>query len=625
MKNNSGFALITVFLLISVMTILAGTYLTLTRSEVLLARASKESSTGFNAAEAGLNLRAGSIKGILDDFDLPEGTSPANLAACDSGAIGTGDLQCISYNFDNNTKATTYITEEATNPQTVIIPPGLPFQGLNAAEYRYKVVSVGRSSQNDNQAILEMTFRSRSVPIFQFSIFFEEDLEFFNGADMIINGPVHGNSDVYLASQDGGTLSFNNQVTSAYKLYRGMKSVNSCSGYSGTVRAKNPTTYANFASCSSNRTEVTNVSSWNDAVLRNIGKVEIPALEDIDPFSSGPYWQKADLRLVLRLNSSDLPNTSLSTTGIEVVDANGVAISAATSTINSSVSCPGNISSRVIGSTGPGTAGDKLRLYREYQHDGTTSDYERVLEIDFRNLLECIYDNPSIIDGKALNETSNGGLVLFFTIDGLDSNASHNNYSVRIRNSATLKATTSSAPAPEGLAIVTNQNLILWGNFNSASSATWVPTSIISDSTYVLSNDWVDSDSTETDAYDRDGDAVNVNAALLTGVERTGGANGTAGQNHGADSNGGGVINIFRFNEWFRVGSSSIPDFTYVGSIASLGPPRHKDSTWGPFTYYSAPNRLWSYDTRFNSTDNLPPMTPSFTYLTQDLFARDYE
>ena len=43
-----------------------------------------------------------------------------------------------------------------------------------------------------------------------------------------------------------------------------------------------------------------------------------------------------------------------------------------------------------------------------------------------------------------------------------------------------------------------------------------------------------------------------------------------------------------------------------------------------PFTYYSAPNRIWQYDERFNDPDQLPPLTPIFVYLRQELFLRDY-
>ncbi|MCB0325031.1 MAG: hypothetical protein KDD69_15715, partial [Bdellovibrionales bacterium] len=207
-------------------------------------------------------------------------------------------------------------------------------------------------------------------------------------------------------------------------------------------------------------------------------------------------------------------------------------------------------------------------------------------------------------------------------VDGPLSGSNHNNYAIRIRNASRLQSNLAGAPAVRGLTLVTDQSLVVWGNYNTSG---WIPSALMADTLYLLSNSWVDSDSYITDRYDRDGSATSVYAAVLSGIARTGGANGAAGQDHGEDTNGGGAINVFRFNEWFRVGSSSIPDFTYVGSIVSLGAPRHSQSSWGPFTYYSAPNRVWSFDERFNDADQLPPMTPAFIYLRQELFTRSYE
>ena len=208
------------------------------------------------------------------------------------------------------------------------------------------------------------------------------------------------------------------------------------------------------------------------------------------------------------------------------------------------------------------------------------------------------------------------------TVSGPLSNATHNNYDIRIRNAATLQSTLSGAPTVKGLTVVSDQGIVIWGNYNSG---TWIPSALMGDTLWLLSNSWVDADSYVADTYTRDGSATTVNSALVSGIRQTGGANGTAGQDKGADSNGGGVINVFRFNEWFRVGSSSIPDFNYTGSIVSLAAPQHSQSTWGPFTYYSAPNRVWNYDTRFNTSAQLPPMTPAFVYLQQQLFVRDYQ
>jgi hypothetical protein len=55
----------------------------------------------------------------------------------------------------------------------------------------------------------------------------------------------------------------------------------------------------------------------------------------------------------------------------------------------------------------------------------------------------------------------------------------------------------------------------------------------------------------------------------------------------------------------------------------SLGKPQHVTGSWGAQSY-NLPNRDWNYDVSFNNAANLPPITPRFVYLKQELFVRDY-
>ncbi|RIL12422.1 MAG: hypothetical protein DCC75_00480 [Proteobacteria bacterium] len=626
-RDQRGLALISVLFLLTLVGALLGAYTIITHTELALVRSSKNSQSGFNAAEAGLNLRAENIREIFDGYDLPEGNSPESVADCDAGDNGSGDFRCRSYSLADGQTAVTFVKEEPGNPIARVIPPGELYEGLAAQEYRYTVTSVGRNRSANNEAILDLTFMSRKIPLFQFAIFFHEDLEFFNGAIMAVSGPVHTNGDLYLSPQSGGRTDYSGQVSTAGTIYRGLKSTSSCSGYSGTARVSSTAntsspTYVDLPGCTSNRTTVTNLSAWNNRLQKGVRAITVPTPDDMNSFSDGEYWTLADLRLALRLNGAGLPNTANAPTGVEVINVDGSTDLNSTTKLHDSL-CTGLISQGAanysVGVRGPETS-EKLRLYREYQHSPSTNDFQRTLEVDMRGLMNCLHRFPEIMGGRALSDETEGGLVFHLTVDGPNHDASQNNYSVRIRNAAQLSATISGAPAIKGLTVVSDQGLVVWGDYNSSN---WKPAALLADTLWLLSNSWTDADSLVTDTYSRDGTATTVQAAVVSGIRRTGDANGAAGQDHGTDSNGGGAINVFRFNEWFRTGSG-IPDFTYVGSIVSLGPPRRSQSTWGPFTYYSAPNRVWSFETQFNDASKLPPMTPVAVYLKQELFVRNY-
>lgn len=627
-SGERGLALIASMMLISLIAALVGAYLLLTQTELKMVKSSKDSHTGFNAAEAGLNLRAHSIREIFQGYTFPQGTSPAGVDACDRGSNGTGDFACKRFNFDSKHHAITYVTENPGNPLQRVIPSGEIFAGLSAQEFRYNVRSVGRGGSNKNEAILDLAFFSRLVPLFQFAIFFQEDLEIFNGATLTVDGRVHTNADLYLSPQTDGVSNLTGQVSVAGDFYRGKKSESSCTDYTGTARIsdtpdKTNPNYVAADSCSSSRFRVSNVTRWKDNVDITMDPVEVPNVSVLDSFSDGDYWQLADLRLVLRLNASGAVLTNHSVTGVEVVNTAGAYDATATAQLHHS-SCTGLITegsaNLAVGNRGVEDS-TKLRLYREYQYNSTVNNYQRTFEVDMLALLNCLKRFPSIMGGKTLDDQTQQGLVFYFAIDGPDSRNPQNNYSVRIRNGASLQSNLSGAPTVRGLTLVSDQGMVIWGNYNSTG---WIPAALMSDSLWLLSNSWTDADSNQTDTYSRDGNATTVQAAVLTGIRRTGGANGAAGRDKGVDTNGGGVINIFRFNEWFRVGTD-IPDFRYVGSLVSLGPPRRTNSTWGPFTYYSAPNRDWKYETRFNDPEKLPPMTPVFVHLKQELFVRDYD
>lgn len=620
-NSESGIVMITTLYFLAVLLALMSAFFVITNLEIGSYKNEKKSVLGFYAAEAGLNLRAEAIREIFVDYNRPAGTSPSSATPCSGGDNGGGDYLCQTYDVGKH-HAVTYIVENAGNPIITTIPPGELYQNLNAQEYRYTVHSKALDEANNVEAILELRFKSRLVPLFQFVAFYDKDLEILPGPTMTLSGPVHTNGDLYLES--GATLSIAGQVTSAGSIYRGRKNDATC--ISNSVRVKDPTAYQQLIAACPSRTKVTaaHTAPFNGMIQFGVNELTVPDPESIDPTPGEVYWDYADLRLMLRLNSAGNPDTTNSVTGVEVRNSDNTVNTTATANLHHAV-CTGNISGRAVGNT--------YAFYNNRENKKI-----RMLEIDMRNLLNCLKNKVVMAAGKTLADTTQGGLVFYFGVDGPNSNATANAYGVRIRNAATLQSTIAGAPVVKGMSVITNQALYTWGHYNQTG---WIPAALMSDSLNVLSRNWQDSTAAanvgagcpgsgnncsansgtgnaNVSATNRVATDTTVYAAVMSGTDTTGGIDGTGGQ--GGAYNGG-LENYPRFHEEW--GGRS---FTYLGSFVSLNKPRHVNGTWVyGGRYYTAPNRFWDYDTRFNDAANLPPLTPRFVYLRQELFVRDFE
>jgi hypothetical protein len=286
--------------------------------------------------------------------------------------------------------------------------------------------------------------------------------------------------------------------------------------------------------------------------------------------------------------------------------------------------------------------------------------YIRMLNVDMQGLIDCV-QSQSLMGAKALDDTTSGGLVWFFTVEGPKSNTNvttggiPNNYAIRLYNGASLKSTISGAPAIRGLTVVSDQATYIKGDYNSVDK---IPAAVMTDSLNVLSNAWNLDDSnagrffagssldltntgaTINDASECVGPAssiactappglrtattTSIHAAFLSGLDIPGGSNGTGSQDNGIATSG--FHNYPRFHEnW-----SGVP-FNYRGSLVALSVPRRISSPFCGSLYtnetcniYAPPNRNWDYDMDFNDASKLPPLTPQAVYLQQDAFGRSF-
>lgn len=95
---------------------------------------------------------------------------------------------------------------------------GGDFEGLSAERTPYLLHTTATHRPTGTSVTLTRTFVSNIIPIFQFGIFYDHDLEFYAGRKFSFGGLVHTNSDLYLLGGGNGsgpdfTTSFSHKVT----------------------------------------------------------------------------------------------------------------------------------------------------------------------------------------------------------------------------------------------------------------------------------------------------------------------------------------------------------------------------------------------------------------------------
>ncbi|MBI1818170.1 MAG: pilus assembly PilX N-terminal domain-containing protein [Deltaproteobacteria bacterium] len=691
-RSESGVALVAVMMILAMLMGLAVALNTSTNMDTALRGAYQRTTTGFYAAESGLNRGMGDYRNIFLNFNVPTGSD----FAAHSISIGSRN---VNYQISD---VTAYVSGAAP---VIIIPPGQLFGGLNSQEYDY-IANSTASSSSDVEARVNAEFKVGYIPIFQFVAFYKKDLEIAPGRDMNLHGRVHTNGDLYL-SADNASLTIsdtatnpNVQVSAKGDMYRGRKRANSCDN-PGTVTVDKledlaspfqptagyldplglnctgaPSTPAGVSSAGGTRKVPTaEVAQWKGSMASQLESISVPD-PDIAARGSGVYWTKADLRIVLNLDNTLVGSVPPNQFTIEVQNAAGTQDVAKTALLtafmatNSSFG-PANSTRPLFytdrpilgGAAGcncddghvaafgcfnatavcysPAFASDN-RVYgtgttmvatgaTDYRRGGFYNFRERkwmyLLNLDVRDLLAYNQTLPS--NGRFFDpaDRTDGGIVLFLSVQGPESGLASNRYGVRIFGSNTLPFPAMGSD-PTGITVVSDQAVYVQGDYNSFATiaAGKQPAAILGDSINVLSNNWWaaaanpgagvhtnDRQSIDDNGSgNRNATATTINTAFLGGVDETTPNGGTATYN-------GGLENYPRFNEnWGNI------NFNYLGSFVSLGNPQHVTGLWNN-QMYSPPLRNWDYDAEFNNAANLPPLSPRFVYVQQVLFTEEFK
>ncbi|MBI1748014.1 MAG: hypothetical protein HYR55_15710 [Acidobacteria bacterium] len=115
------------------------------------------------------------------------------------------------------------------------IPSG-PYAGLVALVQPYKLLVTARGANTKSETRLRRDFLNNLIPLFQFGIFYDGDLEAHAGPNFNFGGRVHTNRDFYVTA--GSTTTFDSRVTVFGEVVRDVRKNGDSAGppnFNGTV------------------------------------------------------------------------------------------------------------------------------------------------------------------------------------------------------------------------------------------------------------------------------------------------------------------------------------------------------------------------------------------------------
>jgi len=424
------------------------------------------------------------------------------------------------------------------------------YQGLSgyAATYRIRANALDLTSRHDVSGAVQQDVQVALVPIYQFAIFYNMDMEVNPGARMNITGRAHGNANIYL--QPPAPLTFLGDITSAGEIIFGKKPgdpvIRNVSSVTFNGEHDSGVMSLNLPICTNNSPEtvreIVEIPPQNESANSDLGKQR--------------FYNLADL--VILVNGAN----DVEARGGGLGNGNGVKLKW------SSIS-------------------NFLRTDVSF-YDQREKKTIKATEIDVAKFVTWNTDSKNALK-NALQRDINS-----IYIADLRTQSANTEPGIRLVNGASLP--------PLGLTIATPDPLYVKGNYNApvldrgtTNTSNTKPAALVADSINILSGNWNDANSTKSLSA-RTASDTTVNASFLAGIVPTA---------EGYYS--GGVENFPRFHEnWSGL------TFTYNGSIIVLFASVHGNAPWpGTGSVYNPPNRNWSFDLNFLNPDKLPPLCPS--------------
>ena len=215
-KSEGGFTTLIFLSLLLMLTLLGINAIMTSTADVDIAGYELNSSYALYAAEAGLEKAAAELRQQYDDFGVPPAVYPD-----DSLTIGNYGVRCV-------------VTKPGATVSKILTSGA--YKGLYALSDEYEITAVASSANQKAKTTLRMTVDASVVPLYQFAVFYEGDLEIAPGPTMTLGGRVHSNSNMWLQSDN--SLKIDSYTTAAGNIFHGRAPLSSLGSGSGDVLIK---------------------------------------------------------------------------------------------------------------------------------------------------------------------------------------------------------------------------------------------------------------------------------------------------------------------------------------------------------------------------------------------------
>ena len=217
-ERESGAALAIAIIIVAILAVISLTALAFSSSEARIAGSDLQRTQTFYATAASIEIMTNDFADLFRQKMRPT-VADLNAIAANQPAALTAEGFSFNQTLTEDTQKLSEMQTTQGLPSNVYprvnIPEG-PFAGLYATIIPYKISSTGNYKYTGTQVKLEREFNNYLVPLFQFGMFSDKDIEMNPGVQMTFNGRIHSNENIFALAN----VKFLNRLTMAGELVR---------------------------------------------------------------------------------------------------------------------------------------------------------------------------------------------------------------------------------------------------------------------------------------------------------------------------------------------------------------------------------------------------------------------